>query len=215
MKILFLFLVTFLCVPIGAQAEPRVGGKAGLNFASLLREAGAPSPVEPTYKHGLTAGAYLQLRYFGPLVPQIELLLTSRGGDFRLDGESLGLYKLGYIDVPLLARFELPINSATLYGLAGPELNVLLTATLRDGFGALYDKREDFKFFDLGVLIGAGVATRPFSWGTLTIETRYERGFTNIIKDDEAAGVSFTNQTITFLVGYEYRRDRNGDGIPR
>jgi hypothetical protein len=148
------------------------------------------------------------------LVPQIEFLFTSRGGDFRLDGESLGLYKLGYINVPLLARVEAPMSFVTFYGLAGPELNILLTATLRDGFGATYDKKEDFKLFDIGVMIGAGVAIGPFSWGTLTVEARYERGFTNIIKDNEAEGVSFNNQTIAFLVGYEYRRDRDGDGIP-
>jgi hypothetical protein len=204
-------LIFLLCASGSARAEPAVGGKAGLNFANIMRDPPSPD-VKRTYRYGLTAGASLQLLYLEPVYPQMEILFTNRGTDAKIDGQTAGLFELNYIDLVFLARIRHSMDAVTLYGLAGPELSVLLTATVTSALGATNDIRNDLRGIDVGVLVGAGVALGPFSWGTLTFEARYDRGLINI--DTVNEGVTAHNQSIAFLIGYEYRRDRDRDGIP-
>jgi hypothetical protein len=198
--------------PVEIDAQPLVGGKGGLNFAELLVEPSGPPTRKRLYRPGFSVGSHVQLQYWRPLVPQLEILFTNRGTNDELEGRDLGFSDLNYIDLTLLARVELTVKSVTLYGLAGPELSILLTATATDFAGGTRDIKGEATDLDIGALVGAGVAIGPFSWGTVTFEARFDRGFIDVTGANE----DFTtkNHTIAFLVGYEYRRDRDGDGIP-
>jgi hypothetical protein len=205
------FVLVIFSLP-EASAEPVVGGKAGLNLARFKPEGLPPGFAERTYKLGVAAGGSLQMRQWNHFAPQLEVLFTQRGTGAELDGMSLGKNTLNYLDFALLARFEWTFRSLALYALVGPEANVLLSAKQTFFNGAEADITDLLRRFDISALVGAGVAIGPFSWGTLTFETRYEMGFRHVNKVVENG--TATNRTISFMLGYEYRRDRDGDGIP-
>lgn len=162
-----------------------------------------PSIVDYTYTPGITGGAFLHLRRWEPVSPQFELMFTSRGSSGEIGGVNQGRFDLYYVDMLVLARAEIPIEPVILFAIAGPEASVLLKSTLTSPDGVT-SPETGFGRFDLGMVAGAGVAFGPFSWGTMTLEARYEMGLIDI--SEELQDVTLTNRTISFTLGYEYRR---------
>jgi hypothetical protein len=202
------FLMVVLAVQDAHAESPRLepGAKAGLNFSKWSRTSVTPSILDRTYKHGFTGGIHLHLPWWPHISPQAEILFTSRGSAGEIEGRRQGVFNLHYVDAVLLARAELPIRPVILFAVAGPAANVLIKSTHTNPDG-MSSESTGLRRFDVGVVAGAGVTFGWFSWGTLTIETRYAMGFIDVAKELE--DVSLTNRTISLMLGYEYRRARD------
>jgi hypothetical protein len=214
LKRLFFSILVLILQPTNSYADSLLqglSGKIGINFAKWARTGDVPSIFDRAYKPGPIAGASLHLRNWEPVSPQLEFLFASRGSEVEIEGRSQGKFDLQYISLMLLARAELPIAPVILFAVTGPEVDILLNTTFTNPDGVT-DDRTGFRRIDVGVVAGAGVAFGPFSWGTMTLEARYAMGFINV--DAEREDVSLTNRTISFMLGYEYRRARDRSTLP-
>lgn len=147
MKKLFSLLLGLL---VGGVAFAQVSGgvKAGANFANLEFSSGGYS-VSPDSRTSLHLGAWLAANISGNLAIQPELLYSSQGASFSSDE----LYKLSYINIPVLLRY----NFAEIANLhAGPQFGLLLSAEAEDD-GDTQDIKDDLKGSDVGLAIGGGV----------------------------------------------------------
>lgn len=202
----------FVLFPGDAFTDTHFGGQAGLSISKWHRDT--TSSIKRANKPGPLVGTNLQLRHWHPFVAQFELSFISRGTEgidtTAMEPVSLGVFNLRYLDAAILGRAELPLGPVTLYGLLGPRVSLLITATVSEDDGTNSNVRDDFKTFDIGAVAGAGLAVGPFSWGTLSLDVRYDMAFTTVDEN----GV-FSNRTIATTLGYSYRRndDPDGDGI--
>lgn len=153
----------------GVAASNRPGGEAKL-FASF--------PVAPMLwaEAGLGYGTWgARLRY------------TAGGEKVK--------YRLGYLQVPVLARYKIVRGLGLL---AGPQLGYLVRAKGTDDMDNKVDAKEYFKPFDISLLFGIGY---EFSMG-LELQFRYSAGLNNVY---DQAGTGIRNYSMGLGLNYRFR----------
>lgn len=190
-------IVTLLTAPalVAQQAansdrELSFGVRGGLSLYSIESEVsgGFFGNVSETSgsKIGFSAGVFAEIPINNILSFQPELLFVQKGGsdggdpfdgdDFFDDDEDISL-TLNYIDLPLLARANVPLEgNLTPYLVAGPSVGFLVSASESSGEDG--DITEFFKSTNFGFVIGAGIDI-----GNFTVDLRYDIGLTNILDD--------------------------------
>jgi opacity protein-like surface antigen len=142
---------------------------------------------------GLTAGAFMETPLWDVLILHPEAMLSLRGAGFAGSGDKATLW---YLDIPVLVKYQLPINvGVPINVMAGPYLGINLSAKYVNG--TTTDADDDFKNFDFGLQLGAGVEIDSFM-----INARYRAGLTDIAESDI---VDITNSELMLLVGYRIR----------
>lgn len=163
MKKIILSAIAMMAFAFSNAQETRFGIKGGLNITSF---AGgdywdAKSLV------GFQVGGFAEIKIIDRLSIQPEVLYSAQGAKIEFAGSDSDI-KLGYINVPVLAKFYIT-KQFTVEG--GPQLGFLVSAK-NDG----YDAKNDFKSVDTGFNFGAGYNfTDNFSAGI-----RYTVGLSNI-----------------------------------
>jgi hypothetical protein len=161
--------------------------------------------IESSSKTGVIAGAYVSFPFSGPLSFQPEALFVMKGVKLT---EAAGAGVLGvrlyYIDVPLLVRFQMPINPQTpAYLLAGPTFGGKIgsSATL-EGPGQTVDVDVDpaIKSLDLGLTFGGGIER-----GRYLVEARFAKGLTDIGAASFPHLHAIRNRTLSLMVGMKFR----------
>jgi len=183
------------------EAEPDVrevqlGVRAGLSLYSVNSELTTgmfgTASSSSGYTAGFAGGLFLIIPLSDRFSFQPELLFVQKGGseadDFTGDDDFFddadeseeGSITLNYIELPLLARFNLPLDGEALpYVVAGPSLGYLLGADISNG-----DEEEEladfYRSFNAGLILGAGINYRNF-----TADVRFDIGLTNIFDDSD------------------------------
>lgn len=172
MKKLALLIVTLLTISQlnYAQSNIKFGVKAGLNYANFTN-----TEIKTDAITNYHAGILLEIGLFDNLAIQPELIYTTVGASYD---NAITDFKneLGYISIPVLAKFSL---SETLFLEAGPQGSFLLSKK---------DKVfDDYNEFDFSVNAGLGINLTK----NLFASARYNLGVTEIARDADAKNSVF------------------------
>lgn len=158
------------------------GIKAGANYANL--PSGLKELKEETGKVGFSAGAFARIGHQIFLQPEINFVHFS--GEFEHQGKKFDP-KFNQLNIPLMVGYKVIDTENLNFRLSiGPDLNYNLSEPnqLKD---------LDFKKFNLGGVFNAGV-----DLGSITIDARYSRGFTDLNK-----GLEQKTGIYTLSVGFK------------
>ena len=165
---------------------------------------GQPS-IESSSKLGLTGGGYVRFpisnRFsFQPeglfVMKGVKLTMAAGGGDLSV--------RLYYLDVPMLVRYRMAINSSTpAFLMAGPSFGIKLgSSTTLEAPGQTIDidANPALKTLDVGLAFGGGIER-----GRYQFEVRFTPGVTDIGLPNYPHLDSLRNRTFSVLIGVKLR----------
>jgi hypothetical protein len=190
-----------LFVPSASSAQTDVGLKGGIAFSNLsnLRDAiDFGGAVDINARKGVVLGPFVSVGISDSFAVQAEALFAARGAT-ATDGRNELRIELGYVDVPILARFT-PAANRPFYVLVGPSVNLNVSAKAVDvvPVEAEEDIKDDIKTAELALVFGAGLNLhRGF------VEGRYVAGLTSISADPDI-DAAVRNRGFAILVGVRF-----------
>jgi Outer membrane protein beta-barrel domain len=160
----------------------------------------APSE-ESTSRIGLTGGGYIRFPINDRFAFQPEVLFAMKGVQLseKDQGGTVNV-RINYLDVPLLLRYRIPINSR--YGgflMVGPSFGIKISSSAKlDAPGGTVDEDIDpaLKSLDLGLAFGGGITFRRY-----LVEGRFTAGLTDVASTLWPHADSLRNRTFSVLVG--------------
>lgn len=199
-------------LPAGAagKAEVTAGLKTGLNIADFAGGDSDPGGEGTKgLKAGLVIGGYVIFpgnRYFRV---QPEFLISSKGAVYK--NSVLGVHyesriKLTYIEIPVLARFDIESRSGAKPAiLVGPSFGIKVAARTESRIigSSSSDNAENIKTLDPGIVLG-GVVDIPAGAGAFTLEARYTRSLLTISESTGGRTPDIRNSVIAIMLGYRF-----------
>jgi opacity protein-like surface antigen len=188
--------------------KPTLGILAGIDLATL----GGSDVSDAGSRTGLSIGGFATFHVTKEFGIEPELLFTQRGAKESSDGTDLTL-KLNYIDIPVLARYDvtLPNSTARPFFLAGPTFSFQVScdaeesgdgssvSTSCDDLNQQSEGSLSKKSFDAGATLGAGVAFPVDKKMDLSISVRYTHGLIDTFDNADAK-----NRTWSFMAGLTF-----------
>jgi len=186
-------------------AEAQVGGGAGTTLGPLVgvnstRIVGDSVEGENlNSRTGFVAGLQLQHSFRGGLFLRSGLLYSMRGASNAEGGTSV-VFRLDYLEVPLLLGYTVPgAGQVRPFLMAGAQLGVKAKCEAEGTSGTVTvtvdcddpDLEADVSGTDLAFVAGAGIAF-SVGRGTLSVDARYAVGTKDIAKDTAARNRGFT-----------------------
>jgi opacity protein-like surface antigen len=192
---LILVLAVLFCAST-VMGQIQLGVVAGVNMANISVSDAEDDDVSYKTQMGFAAGAVASFAINEMFAIQAEPAYIQKGSKLEL-GDLSSKLKLGYIEIPVLAKVSFGQANAKPYILAGPALGILLSAKEED-----VDIKELLKSIDFGINFGAGVS---FLMGnnTLFLEGQYGLGLSNIL-DVEGAETTIKNKGIQIKGGITF-----------
>lgn len=204
----FLYALTFLISASFGVASaqnstvvgPEFGIKGGVNMSNLYSDSDDINDENALW--GFNAGVFAAFPIADNVFIQPEILFTTKGAELDYDYagiEGTNKFKLSYIEVPLLVRFNLTENfNIHVGGYASYLVNAKIKGEGDFEFEEELDA-DDFERFDAGLSAGVGVDFNPLSVGL-----RYNYGLTTIGKERD--GVTFPdakNSNLSLYLAYK------------
>jgi len=166
-----------------AVAETQVGVIAGANFANLNIEGANGLSTRST----LAAGGAVDLSINPRFGVRVEPMFVSKGAKATHRNAYWGsvdgaVFKLDYVDVPVLARFDLATSPKRGYLLAGLGVGFAVQREVELSAATAHetvDFSDIFKSTDLSLDLGAGFGL-PVASNRMTFDGRVAIGLVNI-----------------------------------
>jgi hypothetical protein len=195
-KVIFSSLLAVLFLASCGSVSPKLVAEAGANFASVNGD-NAESFDNRT---GINLGVHARTAASDQIDVQAGLSYSQQGADYS---ESMfsGKYKLDYLNIPIMARF----NVADGFVLqAGPQIGFLMSAKDEyddyEGESVEEDVKEYLKGTDFGINLGAGYQF-PGGFG---IDATYNLGLTNIADSPDLSDVNWKHGVIQLRLSYAF-----------
>ncbi|MBN2070032.1 MAG: PorT family protein [Candidatus Krumholzibacteriota bacterium] len=170
------------------------GVKAGVNLANLTGD----DIDDVKMKLCFGGGVFMNYMMTESISLQPELLFMMKGTKADIDDDA-GI-KLSYIDIPILAKFAVPMEGAFApCFFAGPYIGFNMSA--KEYYEDDEEDLDDVKAMDFGLVFGGGFEY-AMGEGAMTFDVRYALGLTTL--DDSDAEMDVKNTGIMFLVGYAF-----------
>ena len=185
-----------------AQTTTSFGVKGGVTSSDEVM-SGAGIDLSLDRRLGPAGGLFVTIDPVERFGLQIEALYAQKGFTAKdvLEEGKYGV-RLDYVEVPVLARINAPVGTnATFHVFGGATPAFLLhdTQTL-DGDEVAELERDDYKSFDLGLTVGAGLSVRR-----ALIDLRYTHGLLNVIDlEDADDDFKVKNRAFTVMVGFRF-----------
>ena len=171
------------------------GGMVIANVSELPELLGEDMPWDTGSRIGFAGGVYMNYPVAGSFSFQPELLFVMKGfkADIKEEIGSIELTgKFNYIEVPLIARFAVPLEGALKpWFCFGPSIGFNMSADVEGKYtlmGESIDLSGDFsdatKGTDFSILFGGGMEY-PVGPGMLTFDFRYQIGLSKIVEGGE------------------------------
>ena len=187
-------------------AQPRFGITGGLTVAKV----GGDDVNDAKLKTGFVGGGVAVFPISPAFSFEPELTFAMKGSKFTDQGVDAS-FKLNYIELPVLLRYEFPVTGTTKpFLLGGPAFALETTCKISGSdqgttvtFGC-----EDFfnqvganvqtKSFDVGAMFGGGLAF-DVNGRVMTLGIRYNLGFMKVFSDTDAK-----NRVLSFVGTFEW-----------
>ncbi|HTY36372.1 MAG TPA: porin family protein [Bacteroidota bacterium] len=190
-----LIVLLFLAMAAGtasAQIGFSKGLIGGLNLATV---GGDNAPGGASSVSNYAAGIFLELNVPGPFSFEANALYSIKGTKWNV-GSVTYTDTYGYLDIPILAKYHLPIPmlSSSIY--AGPMYSTLLSAKTKQEGGLLPGERDvksNMTASDFGIVAGVGIGL-----ANIRIDARYDMGLTTL---DKAGNFKMYNRVVGIYVG--------------
>jgi len=185
------------------------GIKAGISYSKVTND----NVGDSDHKAGVAAGVSVSYDLLPGITLQPELLYVQQGGRWDvnvLDGGAIVsnaelTWQLNYLQVPVLARVNLPLLGAFLPTLiAGPALSVKTASTyeLEEGDAMISSGDvDDLASTDLSLIVGVGFKVGAGPAG-FVVDARYNLGSTNL--NDTDSDVTINNRGFQVLAGFQF-----------
>ena len=184
-------------------AETRIGVMGGVNLSTF---GGDDTDASLESKLGFIGGLTLVKTRPGALGFEADALYSMKGSKSTGAGSEAS-FKLNYIEVPLLLRFDVPTaGSIRPHLVAGPALALRVGCSAEGKASGITvslscDEMEEIfdgtlKSFDVGLTGGGGIDF-PMGTRTFTLGARYTYGLLNITDDE----TSTKNKAFSFFAG--------------
>lgn len=185
-----------------------LGGTIGLDLANHAGPGANSESFASSYKPSFTIGGTVGLQLSKHISLHVDIAFASKGSHSTSASMAGGTYQMDYMELPILARVSLPTSGRLdYYVLSGPTLGALLDADLELDDGTHFDLDSSFKTFDVGWMLGAGVAVEVGSRGDITFDIRYNHGLRNIDKAAAPEDDEVMNRAFYFTLGYRTNLD--------
>lgn len=178
-----LVLLTAVVLVSSAQAQVKIGVKAGANLSTW---SGDNIPGDNKAKVGFNAGALANISISEMFSLQPEVLFSLEGAKLSINNTDVN-YNFGYVNIPVLFQYN---NASGFFAETGPQLGILATAKAKSGSQS-QDVKSSFKSTNFSWTLGAGYKT-DFGIGA---GVRYALGLTNIV-DQSGSDVKQSNLSV-------------------
>jgi hypothetical protein len=196
MKKIILTAAAVFAFSFANAQDTKFGAKVALNIASLTGDVENASSYV-----GFQIGGFAEFKISEKFSIQPELMYSAQGGKESISEEGVeieGISKLGYINIPIMAKYYVA-KSFSLE--AGPQIGFLTSAKgeLKAGGESIeVDIKDSVESIDFGLNLGAGYDfTEKFSAGL-----RYNFGLSNLAKD--SGDDSVQNSVFSISIGYKF-----------
>ena len=138
---------------------------------------------------------YLELNIPGPFSVEANALYSMKGGKQEA-GSITYTQTYGYVDVPILLKYHLPVPAVSPCIFAGPMYSTLLSAKSKQEGGFLpgeRDVKDALAKSDVGAVVGVGLG-----FASLRIDARYSMGLSTLDPDGK---YKMFNRVISVYVG--------------
>jgi len=207
-----LCIISLILVLLAGQAVAGSLGKgikAGISYSQVTND----NIGDSDHKLGVVAGVSVSYDLLPGLALQPELLYVQQGGRWDInvvEGGSIVsnaelTWKLNYLQLPVLARVNLPLLGAFLPTLiAGPALSVKTSSTyeIEDGDSLVSSGDvDDLASTDLSLILGVGFKVGAGPAG-IVVDARYNLGSTNL--NDSDGDATINNRGFQVLAGFQF-----------
>lgn len=209
-KLIILLLAVFLISSVSETYATTFGVKGGLNLSNMfMKDNSGTYSTEFEMLPGFQIGATAEFDINEKYAFETGLLFATKGYKFEhsVAGEEYSsTLTLNYIDIPLAGKGYFNVQNFDVYGLLGAYIGYGIGGTASSDYDEQEDEDisfgseqgDDFKPFDFGLLIGAGVQYQKFEFGL-----SYALGLANLsVYDDDDMKVN--NRVISVTVGYKF-----------
>lgn len=192
-----LFTIMFVVVTSSVFAQSTIGAglKAGLNICNQI-PTGEGENVETSPLYGFHIGGYGNYFILEPLAVQMELLFTQKGSNWS-DPFFKGKDRLGYIDLPILIRYQI-MEYLNVH--AGPHLGFLVCAKQIPEDGDAMDAKDYYNSMDIA--LGFGIeGNLPHN---INLTVRYILGLADATTESEY-WEGWKNNVLQISLGYRLK----------
>lgn len=185
-----------LVISTWALSQITYGPKAGLNVTNLTDIHGDSGP-----RYGFYAGGFVSIPigqndqfYFQPE------LLYSQQGEQNTSQNHDELYKLDYLQVPLLFKAYFSENDTEFFGVFGPQVGFLINNQVDTGGRPQHGGyiNDEYRSIDMGITAGLGFAYNR----QIELDLRYFYGLMDVVPNDSQMR---HNRTSVISIGLAYR----------
>lgn len=207
MKKLLVFAILLATGFVNAQ-EIKFGAKLGVNISNFSGDV-----TDSKSLIGMQLGGFTEIGISDKFAIQPELIFSMQGAkteysesDVDYSYSEKSKTKLNYLNVPILAKYNIGEKFALL---AGPQFGILMSAKedfdisetisgVTDTSSESADVKDYYKTLSLSFNLGAGYNITE----NIIVDARYNLGLSNILKD--ADGFSQKNSIIQLSIGYKF-----------
>ena len=201
--VLFILSMALFVTPetVFAQDTVAVGVKGGATFATLRfeNEEEARTRTSDT-RPGFIGGLFVIWPADRRFALQTEALFNQKGAKFEGQNFS-GRTTVNYVEAPVLLRVSsAKAGGVSFHMFAGPSFAFWVsgeTKSIVQGQEGIDEIDNDFKRFDLGLTVGAGV-----EFGRLIVDGRYTWGLLDIDKQIDESTIR--NRSFAFMTGVRF-----------
>lgn len=194
--------IAALFFAVSASGQNKLGLLAGFNTTNIIaKPVQAGTGYKPRTR--LLFGAFYDMQVATSLQVRLEPMLVQKGallevyGDGTIDGRIDDISQ-NYIELPILAKYNLGKSDTAPYVLAGPSLGFLISASQKAILEEI-DIKDLRSALEVGFSAGIGLVI-PTSTSEVFIELRYNIGLSNALKGS-SEGESMKNNGVRLLFG--------------
>ena len=178
-----------------AQTSLSAGLKTGLNLATVYGNDAEGVEI----KSGFVSGLSIALNFGDAFAIQQEVLYCMKGTQYQ-DGFFTAKIKLGYIEVPMLAKLTFSTDvEIDPFVYAGPAVAANVSAKKGysvSGSGSIDNDIDNVKSTDFGWVVGGGIGF-DLSRTRASLEVRYERGLVEFVDEPVPNGSNIQYNGVT------------------
>ncbi len=219
-------IASLVVVAAAVEAQPRVqtgliAGASIATLANLPRDVSVPSATATaSYRAGFQGGLYAQIPVSARFSLQPEVHYVQKGAYFEgglvdpgAGSVSNVSLRLGYVDVPVLARFDLGRRTGLHpFVVAGPSLALRMqctsslttnTLTLKSECDENGESQDPFRKSDINGIVGAGLATTFMGRG-VAVQARMSQSLRSVGSSNAQSSGDFSpkNRAISIVFSF-------------